>query len=58
MIEPTEADIGRRVYYEPDNNGPIDHGVITSFNEHFVFVRYDKSGDTPEGTSRSVLFWG
>lgn len=57
MIEPKPEDIGRRVYYEPDNNGPIDRGKITSFNKMFVFVLYDGPGDTSQGTVHSMLHW-
>ena len=56
MIEPTEADIGRSVIY---TGGPKpERGVITSFNERYVFVRY---GDPRPGeglaTSRENLEW-
>lgn len=61
MIEPTEADIGRSVIY---TGGPKpERGVITSFNERYVFVRYGDPpgyGDGPGGglaTSRENLEW-
>lgn len=37
---PTEADIGRGVVYYPPHGGRPEDGVITSLNDHFVFVRY------------------
>ena len=42
MINPTEKDIGRKVYYKRDWMRPedYDYGVITSFNDTYVFVRY------------------
>jgi hypothetical protein len=58
MIEPTKKDIGRKVYYTGNTypGGEIEEGVITSFNEVSVFVRYGaKSGS--EATSREDLEW-
>lgn len=37
MIETRMKDIGRKVFYA---GSTIERGVITSFNESFVFVRY------------------
>ena len=37
MIYPEEDDIGRAVV---GNRGKLEEGVITSFNDHSVFVRY------------------
>jgi ribosomal protein L37E len=55
MIEPTEADIGRLVVYR-DRGGKVEYGTITSFTEHFVYVRYG-IGLTPAPTSRFDLTW-
>jgi hypothetical protein len=59
MIHPTEADIGRSVTYRGRRKGPPakpEEGVITSFNESFVFVRY---GDwkASRATRREDLEW-
>jgi hypothetical protein len=58
MIEPTKEDIGRAVVYTGNRypGGKLEEGVISSFNEHQVFVRY---GDSKSGkaTSRSDLEW-
>lgn len=35
----TEAHVGRAVVYRP-THGSVEQGVITSMNDHFVFVRY------------------
>lgn len=46
----TDDDLGAQVTYVPmhaggDRNHPdVEHGVITSFNDKFVFVRYAKVG--------------
>lgn len=41
MIEPTEGDLGRRVIYRPRHTTAWwEEGVVTSFNERYVFVRY------------------
>jgi hypothetical protein len=58
MIEPTKADVGRKVIYTGNRGwkGPDEEGVITSFNDHCVFVQY-KVGATSKGTSRSDLEW-
>lgn len=56
MIEPTEQDIGRKVIYRDLGGwGKIEEGLITSFNEHWVFVRYH--GITSAATARSDLEW-
>ena len=39
MINPTKDDIGRKVIYHL-NPAMFEVGVITSFNDKYVFVRY------------------
>jgi hypothetical protein len=63
MIEPKEQDIGRRVVYRHlDIHGKtIDSyvnevGVITSFNQHYVFVRYG-SDQHSKATRKNHLTW-
>lgn len=58
MIEPTKDDIGRSVIYtgNPYPGGKIEEGVITSFNEHWVFVLYGAEKHS-KGTSRRDLEW-
>ena len=57
MINPTDDDIGREVIYTAKHHGAKpESGVITSFNEHIVFVRYGR--DTlSKGTAREDLNW-
>lgn len=62
MIDPTPNDIGRAVTYVPSHAGlnlghpDCEHGVVQSFNQHWVFVQY---GDpfVAKATSRQDLFW-
>ena len=58
MINPTNNDIGRAVVYTGNRypGGKLEEGVITSFSDHCVFVRYgaDKHG---KATSRADLEW-
>jgi hypothetical protein len=59
MIEPTEADIGRKVVYRERGDFPgrkVEEGVITSFNPRVVFVRYGASV-TSAATDRDDLEW-
>jgi hypothetical protein len=56
MINPKRSDIGRRVVYTPAFGKP-DAGVITSFNDGYVFVEYDFSSGTPQPTARENLIW-
>lgn len=56
MIEPTKDDIGRWVVYLPNHPTDSEVGVISSFNEHLVFVRYS-SKPSGEGTHRGNLEW-
>lgn len=56
MIEPTEKDIGRVVLYQGGHPDDKDRGVITSFNDHCVFVRYGGK-QTSQATDRRDLSW-
>ena len=56
MIKPITNDVGRRVTYR-EFDGSFEHGIITSFNDHCVFVQY-KLGCTSQATSREDLEWG
>ena len=58
MIEPTEADIGRKVVYTGNRHpgGELEEGVITSFNSATVFVRYGSKVHS-QGTNRLDLEW-
>jgi hypothetical protein len=51
MINPTLEDIGRKVVY---TGYRPEEGVITSFNEFYVFVRYGRD-TTSKGTQRRDL---
>ena len=57
MIEPRLSDIGRKVVYRARHPGaqPED-GVLASFNESCVFVRYG-SDQTAKSTARADLEW-
>lgn len=55
MIEPIDKDIGRRVTYRPIV-GDVQEGIITSFNDYCIFVRYGTSV-TSQATFREDLFW-
>jgi hypothetical protein len=57
-IEATDADIGRAVVYTGNRSwgGPDEEGVITSFNERNVFVRYGANKGS-QATSRTDLEW-
>lgn len=58
MIEPTEEDIDRKVIYNARHPGAKDeYGRITSFNDSYVFVRYNPHGDTSQATNREDLRW-
>ena len=58
MIEPTNDDIGRAVVYTGNRypGGKLEEGVITSFNDYRVFVRYG-SDKGSKSTSREDLEW-
>lgn len=56
MIEISEANIGNKVIYNAGYPGAIDeYGIITSFNDEFVFVRFDLSGGTSQACRRENL---
>jgi len=54
MIYPTVNDIGRKVVYR--TKFVMEEGVITSFNEKYVFVRYGTDVHS-KGTRREDLDW-
>jgi hypothetical protein len=55
MIEPTEKDIGRAViYHRWDKFNEL--GVITNFNDAYVFVRYGAESHG-KATKREDLHW-
>jgi hypothetical protein len=58
MIEPTEKDVGRLVVYKKPwmEHKDVEQGVITSFNDSFVFVRYG-SDTHSKATYRKDLEW-
>jgi len=58
MIEPDERDIGRKVIYQREWMKPddIEYGVITSFNDKYVFVKYG-SDTHSKATRREDLGW-
>lgn len=58
MIRPTENDKGRAVIYTGNRypGGKTEEGVITSFNEATVFVRYGAEKHS-KGTSPADLEW-
>lgn len=57
MISPNGSDIGREVIYRACHHGAKpESGVITSFNEHYVFVRFSALGGS-KGCKREDLHW-
>lgn len=55
MINPKESDIKRRVIYNK-GQGNQEEGVITSFNDSGVFVRYGSELHSKH-TRREDLTW-
>lgn len=55
-INPTQNDIGSKVIYRAHRDAEPEEGVITSFNEFMVFVRYG-SDTHSKGTRRWNLEW-
>ena len=55
MIEVTDHDIGRAVIYRPLDNEP-ERGIITSFNERFVFVRYSDDSQSKATQRRDLEY--
>jgi hypothetical protein len=56
MIEPKQSDIGREVIYRVHSNAEAEEGVITRFNEKYVFVRFGKE-EKSVVTTRDQLEW-
>lgn len=58
MIDPSRDDIGSKVVYTGNRcpGGKREEGIITSFNDLVVFVRYGGSA-TSQATNRADLEW-
>jgi hypothetical protein len=54
-IDPQSDDIGRHVLYYQRGTGAIEEGSIVSFNDVYVFVRFESP--TPKACHRSDLEW-
>lgn len=54
MITVMEKDITRKVIYTERGTGRKEEGQITSFNDSYVFVKYNSSS-TPQATRREDL---
>jgi hypothetical protein len=60
MINPDLNDIGREVIYRARHlppNAAGESGILTSFNDEFVFARYGKDTHS-KGAKREDLHWG
>lgn len=55
MIEPRKNDIGRKVIYR-QGHSLQEEGIITSFNNSGVFVRYGNNTGS-QSTRREDLEW-
>jgi hypothetical protein len=57
MIDPTSYDIGRKVVYRARHPGAEpEEGVLTSFNDMYVFARYGSDAHS-KGARREDLEW-
>lgn len=61
ISELTEGDIGTGVLYVPSHDeAEAEHGIITTWNRHCVFVRYDgdrgSKSTRPEDLERAVPY--
>lgn len=56
MIEPQEGDAGRSVIYTDPHKRVSERGIITSWNDTHIFVRYGY-GSTSAATPRDRLEW-
>ena len=56
MIKPKQSDIGRKVIYLVHCNAKAEEGVITRFNEKYVFVRFGKEEESAV-TTQDQLEW-
>ncbi len=56
MIEPKQSDIERKVIYRVHPDAKAEEGIITRFNEKYVFVRFGKEEQSAV-TTRDQLEW-
>lgn len=57
MIIPNQKDVGRLVIYQRESSQTgCRFGIITSFNDYCVFVRYGEDQHS-KGTRREDLEW-
>ena len=56
----TKDDIGRKVVYEPFRHcdtSLLEEGVITSFNDTYVYVRYGSDVHSKATRANDLVFW-
>ena len=56
MINPTLEDINQRVVYVYQN-GKSEEGRITSFNDKYVFVRYEAERNSKATLRKDLKWW-
>jgi len=56
MINPEQGDEGRTVMYRGTGMEMAERGIISSWTDRVVFVRYS-GGSTAAATQRSDLMW-
>jgi hypothetical protein len=56
MITVTDRDVGRKVVYRDKSGHVVEEGVITSYNDCVIFVRYGADAHS-KGTRRADLEW-
>jgi hypothetical protein len=56
MIDPTNDDIGRVVIYHDRIRGLVERGIVTAFNNAYVFVHYSGQRNA-KATVRQDLAW-
>jgi len=56
MIDPTPADVGRKVVYRIPGSSLLDEGVITRVDTKWIFVRFGNDS-AAKATLRESLDW-
>ena len=52
----TEEDVGKKVIYQNVEMEPKEEGIITSWNDHYIFVRYGSDVGSKATYPRDLQF--
>lgn len=56
--ELTQEDIGKKVVYQSYEGAALEEGIVTSFNDTYIFVRYSTCSNGQATSPKDLTFIG